>query len=447
MWFLFVNGELCTLSEQMRSIKLNLSKQPVTGWDAAVILVESYFSSKLKADQLLEQLPNEFTGERRAICQSLFLGALRHGHCVDAALKPLVKKSPRSIVKAVLFVAGYEMSEAEEVKLPKIVHHAVEQSKKIVAKSELGFLNAVLRKLPHSLQQVSCSENLGAKFSHPQWLIDHWIKEFGAETTEKLLRWNQQTPKTYLKVYKTTGELSETLVPTKWESFHKAADGVSWKHDILPLLNQGNAYAKDPSTRIATELLAPQAGETVLDLCAAPGGKAFDMAYAMSQRGTIIAVDLPGKRIQRLRENLSTLKSDSLLIKVIEKDLLELSHSDFEKQKLPVLFDAVMLDAPCSNTGVIQRRTDVKWRLRQSDIKNCVKLQKKLITAAAQFVKPGGRLAYSTCSIERSENLGVIDAFLKSPAGQEFTLKDSQLSYPWQSGHDGAGVSILVRRG
>lgn len=431
----------------MRRIKLNLSKQSVTSWDAAVLLVENYFSSKLKADQLLEQLPKDFTGEKRAICQSLFLGALRHGHLVDAALQPLVKNPPRSLAKAVLLVAGYEMSAADAQKMPKIAHHAVERSKSIVAKSELGFLNAVLRKLPDSLHELSESDDLSAKFSHPKWLTDRWLKEFGRETTAKLLEWNQQTPATYLKLYEKPSELTDALLTTEWEQFFKASADASWQRDLYPLLNQGTAYAKDPSTRIAPGLLAPKAGETVLDLCAAPGGKAFDMAHMMGRHGTIIAVDLPGKRIQRLRENLDSLKSEDLFCKVVEKDVLALTHTDFEKQKLPVQFDAVMLDAPCSNTGVIQRRTDVKWRLNRSDIKDCARLQMKLITTAAQFVKPGGRLVYSTCSIESSENSGVVDAFIDSTTGNDFSLKGCEQSYPWKSGHDGAGAFLLVRAG
>ncbi|MGJ8651650.1 MAG: RsmB/NOP family class I SAM-dependent RNA methyltransferase [Opitutaceae bacterium] len=430
----------------MRSIKLNLSKPSATGWDGAVCLVESYFSENLKANQLLERLPNSFSGEKRAICQSLFLGALRHGHRVEAGLKPLLRKSPRSLVRAILLVAGYEMLAADAERMPKIVHHAVERGKQIVAKSELGFLNAVLRRLPDSLAKISESEQNAAFYSHPNWLVQRWKQEFGEAETQKLLKWNQGIPTTYFKLYEDPEEIPTGLEATDWPQFYKATVDASWKDDLHPLLNNGNAYAKDPSTRIAPTLLAPKAGETVLDLCAAPGGKAFDLAHAMQQTGQIVAVDLPGKRILRLRENLSTLKSDTLALKIVEKDVLKLTHTDFEKQKLPETYDAVMLDAPCSNTGVIQRRTDVKWRLDQSDIDECAKLQATLIQAAAQFVKVGGRLVYSTCSIEDAENKDVVEAFLKSPEGTHFELKESQQSLPWKSGHDGAGAFLLVRK-
>lgn len=430
----------------MRSIKLNLSKQSSTGWDAAIVLVEGYLSGNLKANQLLERLPEGFKGERRAICQSLFLGALRHGHGVQTALKPLIRKQPRSLVQAILLVAGYEMLVADEDRMPKIVHHAVERGKQLVAKSELGFLNAVLRRLPDSLAKITETEHIAAFYSHPEWLVNRWKSDFGDSTACKLLQWNQCIPTNYFKLYHTPESIPTGLEATVWPQFYRATADASWNEDLRPLLNNGDAYAKDPSTRIAPSLLDPKPGEAILDLCAAPGGKAFDLAHAMQQQGQIIAVDLPGKRIARLRENLSTLKSEALFCKIVEKDVLKLTPTDFIKQKLPETYDGVMLDAPCSNTGVIQRRTDVKWRLNESDIAACAQLQAQLIQAAAQFVKSGGRLVYSTCSIEDAENKDVVDAFLKSPEGTEFELKTAQKSLPWESGHDGAGAFLLVRK-
>ncbi len=182
----------------------------------------------------------------------------------------------------------------------------------------------------------------------------------------------------------------------------------------------------------------------MLDLCAAPGGKAYDLAHLMEREGRIVALDLPGIRIERLAQNLRNLATEKLECVILEGDLLELDDEAFEQQDLPTKYDAVMLDAPCSNTGVIQRRTDVKWRLRGKDVSNCAYLQKQLLVAASYCVKPGGRLVYSTCSIENDENKEVVDAFLKSAAGERFTLKDSAISLPWETGHDGAGAFLLV---
>ncbi|NBB79452.1 MAG: RNA methyltransferase [Verrucomicrobia bacterium] len=428
----------------MRSPKFNISVKSTSGWEAAVLVTERYFCGNQKADQLLDALPADFTGGQRATCQSLFLGALRFGHRTEAALKGLVRKKTKSYIRAILLVTGFELLKASPDLHPKIIHHAVERSKARINQFEQGFLNAVLRKLPNKLLKIDAKEDPAAFYSHPGWLVEHWARVF-PRNYQALLEWNQKTPTTYLKVYSENEPLPPTIVPTEWAQFHKLGSGASWKDEVRPLLNQGKAYIKDPSTRLAPNLLAAQPGETVLDLCAAPGGKAFDLAHAMQQSGQIVTVDLPGKRIERLRDNLRTLASPSFTYEIVEADLLALSHAALNAKSLPETYEAVMLDAPCSNTGVIQRRTDVKWRLKPTDIQQCAKLQLELLEASAAFVKPGGRLVYSTCSIEAAENQEVVDAFLESEAGHEFSLSKKAISLPWETNHDGAGAFLLTR--
>lgn len=426
----------------MRSIKFSLSGKSVSGWDAAVLLTEAYLTGDRKADQLLDELPAAFIGDRRAACQSLFLGALRHGHRTRAALKGLLHRKTKPGVEAIFLVTGYELLDAEPARHPKIIHHAVERSKALVNRFEQGFLNAVLRKLPAALAAIDPDAAPAAHYSHPAWLVARWRQEF-PENCTRLLEWNQAVPATYLKIYDAAVERPAGLEPTDWPQFYKITGHVSWKGDLLPLLNQGNAYVKDPSTRLAPALLAAQPGESVLDLCAAPGGKAFDLAHAMHRKGRIVAVDLPGKRIARLRQNLDSLRSPDLACAIVESDVLDLGADTFATLDLPGQYDAVMLDAPCSNTGVIQRRTDVKWRLRAQDIEACAKLQLQLLHSAARFVRPGGRLVYSTCSIEEAENRAVVDAFLESQSGGRFQLEAAEISHPWATGHDGAGAFLL----
>ena len=412
----------------------------------AVLLTEAYLSSGKKSDQLLDLLPEEAENEVRARSQSLFLGALRHGHRVEKAARGLFRKPPRSTIEAVILVTGYELIHEGSKASPQIVHHAVERSKRLIRTYEQGFLNAVLRKLAPALEAQSESSDRAIRHSHPDWLVQHWVATFGPESTEALLNWNQRIPELYFKLPHQSGPLPACLSATKWEDFYAIDKSTDWKSQLEPLLNSGRAYIKDPSTRLAPKLLAPQAGEQVLDLCAAPGGKAFDLASAIDRSGQIVAVDLPGNRIGRLQENLERITSDDLRTAIIEADLTEISKKDFEAKGLPQEYDAVMLDAPCSNTGVIQRRTDVKWRLKEQDIENCAKLQQQLIHSAARFVKPGARLVYSTCSIEPLENRQIIDDFLASKSGQAFELTGEEISVPWKSGHDGASVFLLEKR-
>ena len=428
----------------MRSIKFNLNKTSVSPWDAAVVLLEHYLSQQIKSSQVLEQLPASFKGDRRAQCQSYFLHALRHGHKVTAAMAPLFKKAPRARVQSILMLAGAEIERQDAQTHAKVVHFTVEHSKKFVSKAEIGFLNALLRKLPQAMAKID-QQALAAHYSHPDWLVDHWQTEWGEASTAKLLQWNQQTPNNYIKLEPVPEQLPPTLLASQWPKFFKVAPKTNWNASIVPLLNQGTAYIKDPSTRLAPELLAPVAGEQVLDLCAAPGGKAFDIAQQMKGQGLLVAVDLPGNRIPQLKENLVQLTQPTFQTAIVEKDVLKLQATDFSAQGLPPAYAAVMLDAPCSNTGVIQRRIDVKWRLQARDISSCAELQLNLLQKAAEFVAKAGRLVYSTCSIERAENIAVVQKFLKSSAGAEFELLKYQISLPWETGHDGAGAFLLKR--
>lgn len=429
----------------MRSIKFNLSKKPSTSWEAAVLLVESYLSSHFKADQLLEQLPETLTGQARASCQSLFLGALRNGHRSRCAYQPLLLKQPRVRAEAILLVAGFELTQEPAERHPKVVHHAVESAKTLVEPGELRFLNAVLRQMPARLECIHASGDLYARYSHPDWLVRHWLAIFEAEATEALLRWNQDIPRLYLKCAELPEPCPAGLSETAWPGFYQVDTKTDWKANILPLIETGKAYFKDPSTRHAPELLAAQPGEAVLDLCAAPGGKAFDLAQQLRGKGRIVCVDQAGPRIARLRENLDRIRATGVDTAIVEADLTELSKDAFLSQYLPAEYDAVMLDAPCSNTGVIQRRTDVKWRLQPDDIPACAKLQQQLIHSAARFVRPGGRLVYSTCSIEPSENRELVDTFLVSKSGASFRLIDERIALPWECGHDGASAFLLQR--
>lgn len=428
----------------MRSLKFDLPESTASGWDVAVLLTSAYLAGGWKADQLLEQLPSGFYGGRRKTCQSLFLGALRHGHRTRAALKPFLRKTPRASVEAILLVAGFELYESNTEKIPKIIHHAVQGSKGRVSKPESALINAVLRKLPGALSGIENNlSDPAAKFSHPKWLVQHWETAFGKENCQALLKWNQQIPTTYVR---SDASLPVEFEASKWPGFYRTPHNQPWLELLRPLLEAGHAYIKDPSTRLAPALLNAQPGETILDLCAAPGGKAFDIAQGLRGKGRLLALDLPGDRMERLDQNLARLKSDTLCCQSLARDLLELQPAELTAQELPAEFDAVLLDAPCSNTGVIQRRTDVKWRLNAKDMTACAALQGQLLASASRFVKPGGRLVYSTCSIEAFENIDLVQSFLESPEGANFELKDHTLSYPWETGHDGAGAFLLHHR-
>lgn len=423
-------------------------------WTLAAHLVARWLDLRERVDTLLEGMPPRLSGSDRARCQHLVYGVVRHHGRIDAALGRLIAHPPRFSTRAVLFIAGYELieaagSSAEDGLVAKIVHHAVEQTKALASPAEARLVNAVVRKLAPLMAQpappkLANPEVLAEYFSHPEWMVRRWLLQYGAESTRKLLQWNQTPGRASLRWRDRTSQPPEFLTPTEWPGFYEIGPG-RWS-EVESLLKSGQAYLQDPATRLAVDALELQAGEAVLDLCAAPGGKSLLIADVMAAKGPggqIVALDLPGARIDRLKQNLARINGPDVAL--VQADLLEGVGKVLQEHNLPTMYPAVLLDAPCSNTGVMRHRVDVKWRLQEGDFRKHPKQQLALLHAATRFVAPGGRLVYSTCSIDAEENEKVIKAFFDSRAGGPFKLEQGGLSYPWESRHDGVGVFRLRR--
>jgi len=414
-------------------------------------LIARWLDRRERVDELLETLGGSLSGAERARCQHLVFGVVRHFGRLEAARGRLVAHPPRFATRAVLFLAGFELIEAqgrpaEEGLVAKIVHHAVEQTKRLASPAEARLVNAVVRKLAASLDvppppKLAPAETLAEYFSHPLWLVRSWLAQFGAEGTRQLLEWNQQPAPVYARWRGPEGEAPpDWFKPTTWPGFYEIPAG-RWS-EVEPLLKSGKIYLQDPATRLAVELLAPQETEIVLDGCAAPGGKSLLIADTM-RRGKVIAMDLPGPRIDRLKENLARVPP-TVGVALVQGDLRENPAELLKEHELPASFRAVLLDVPCSNTGVMRHRVDVKWRLQPDDFKKHPRQQLALLNAAARLVTPGGRLVYSTCSLDQEENEHVVREFVTS-RHRQWTLEAQTISRPWETGHDGAGVFLLRR--
>lgn len=407
------------------------------GWDQAAKLCLDYSLRPTKADLLFNRIEDTISSDERRYCQFLFLGVIRHLRKIDFAIDSLVKRRPRPQLMALLRLSTFEIMSKTKEEFPKIVDFSVEQAKRALSAKEAGLVNAVLRKIPAQIE-VALKQPSSIAQSHPDWLVERWRNQHGAENTEKLLEWNQGIPQVYLRWLGPAGQQPAELQETPWEHFFTVGKG-DWS-SIEPLIKSGRIYIQDPGTRLAPELLEVKPGESVLDLCAAPGGKSAYLIQALGQdkKGCLVALEKPGPRIEQLDQNLRKFNDDSgPEIHLVAKDLLEATPEELGK------FDAVLLDAPCSNTGVLQRRPDTKWRLESNSIQEMATLQRKLLLKASEFVRRGGRLVYSTCSIESEENEGVAKAFASK--NKQFELTDFRQSYPWETNHDGAGVFKFVR--
>lgn len=404
----------------------------VDGWSLAAELVERWLIEGERTDALLEELPAGLSGPDRARAQALFLGVVRWWSRLEAALAPLMRRPPRKRVQAVLLVAAFELLEGGEAAL--VVHHAVTRAKVLTSAQEAGFVNAVARKLGSAL--AAAPADAATRWAHPAWLVARWEGHFGPDATARLLEWNQTPAPVYAR-WRSANPPPAWLRAAQWPGF-LGVSAAPWL-EVRALASQGALYLQDPSTRLCVDLLAPQPGEIVLDACAAPGGKSLLIADAM-QQGRVVAFDQPAARLDRLKENLRHVPA-GVQAALMPGDLRKASPKYFAEHNLPEAYDAVLLDAPCSNTGVMRHRVDVKWRLQEGDFAKHAGQQLALLRAVARLVRPGGRLVYSTCSIDPVENEGVVHRFLRETRG--WRLERQVAAFPWTEGHDGAGAFLL----
>jgi len=419
----------------------------VDAWTTAAELLVRWLENHERVDALLDGLPRSLGRAERGRCQHLLFGAVRNLSRIETIFTPMLARPPRTIIKAVLLLAGYELIEGGgDGHTARVVHHAVEQTKSLASLPESKMVNAIVRKIAAALEaqaepaKLAGAAEIAAYYSHPEWLVRRWLAQFGAAGARALLEWNQKPAPVYARWRAAGGPAGEDaalFAATPWPGFYEVKSGA-WAR-VEALVNDGTLFLQDPATRHAIELLAPKSGETVLDACAAPGGKSLAIADAMGA-GRVVAMDLPGPRIERLKQNLSRAKID---VALVQADLLQVERLGIlEECKLPKAYDAVLLDVPCSNTGVMRHRVDVKWRLQVSDFAKHARQQGDMLSAAARLVAPGGRLVYSTCSLDAEENENVVKLFLEKTRGR-YTLEDRRISQPWVDGHDGAAAFLL----
>ena len=374
--------------------------------------------------------------ERRA--RRLHSSCLRHLRLYREILSPLVAKKPSPEVQAALFLALTEVDLDSSGRKPAIIDSWVGAVRKIGGRKTSGFANAVLRRASTQLEKARDGEtelSPAILSSHPDWLVRRWTESLGKLETERILQWNQTPPDIYASGSQEDREKAG-LEPTQWPEFSRIPHGIS--PAVAEGLQSGALTIRDPATRIAANLLCASRPDRVLDLCASPGGKSRAILSQADGPSTLVAADRE-ERLADLRQNLSPW-ADRASAVAIDLERPETLPEEWRNQ-----FDAVLLDAPCSNTGVIHRKPDVKWRLSPKDMEAMPLIQKEFLREASRFVRPGGCLVYSTCSIEKEENRAVAESFLQSPEGSSFQLTAAIRALPSRTGHDGAGVYRFMR--
>lgn len=319
-----------------------------------------------------------------------------------------------------------------------VPEHAAVNETVAAAGPSASIINAVLRRVTREKDALLAQRDTlppEVRFSHPRPLLKRWIAQRGEEAATALAAWNQHPAPVFVRQNPLRPDAAAGL--TENPALHPIG-GEFFRCDSLPreILASGGCYAQDPSTALAVRAMDPQPGEVVLDACAAPGGKTALIAALLKNQGALIATDSSARRLDRWQENIARLGVTCATAHVHDWSQYSPPPTD------GLLFDRILLDVPCSNSGVTRRRVDVRWRLEPDrDFPALVELQGRLIDHVLPYLRPGGTLAYSTCSIDPDENEGVVQAALLRHPG--LSLVQSHLQWPPDTDTDGAFFAIL----
>jgi 16S rRNA (cytosine967-C5)-methyltransferase len=387
----------------------------------------------------------------RALVHELVCGVVRWQAALDWLIdRKTGGRKQKPGVQVLLRLGLYQLFWLERVPDHAAVNEAVTLARCLGFSAEAGFINALLRgygrereATRHLLEDLKRTHP-GTGWSHPEWLVERWQQRWGPDATTALLTWNNSPASTFARVNTLQADARRLIERWREENIEYDFGRWDWVPENLvfqlkshpPLtrmrtFREGWFYVQDPSTLLAVQALDPQPGDAVLDLCAAPGGKTTFIAQRLDDEGQVVALDASPTRLELLREN-----CERLGITCVQARLTG--------EPLDLVFDRALVDAPCSNTGVMRRRVDLRWRIRPEELARLQATQLDLLDQASARLKPAGRLVYSTCSLEPEENQQVVQGFLTRHP--EWQLRTERELLPFRDRVDGAYVAVLDRR-
>lgn len=404
---------------------------------AAVSILRAWSKGHVYAENLIDKHAkrNKLSSSDRGLLNSIILAVLRNRRLLDFYIAQLRRGQLDHETRDILRVG---LAQLLILGIP--AHAAVNETVNCGRAPVRGLINAVLR------QAIERRKSLFAKaaelppaerLSHPDWLAKRWRKQFNKPQATALMEWNNQPAETFLRLNTLNPDSAALAGDSRLEPLAEV-EGFYLLDGPVPRewVEDGLIYITDPATKHAVELLAPQPGERILDACAAPGGKAAFMAARMRNEGHLLCTDSNELRLPRLEENLTRL---GVTIAATERfDWTQQPPAEWLNS-----FDAILLDVPCSNTGVLRRRVDARWRLRSEQIAELNDIQSEILFQASKCLKAGGRLLYSTCSIEKEENEELVASFARDHGYQ---IVETRKSLPHLDQQDGAYAALLRPR-
>ena len=365
---------------------------------------------------------SDFSREDTAFIKELVFGTVKYKITLDHVIRKfsslrLKKISP--YILNILRLSAYQMLFMDKIPKSAAVNEGVKLAKKYGHSASSGFCNAVLRKIS-SLEEIpypsgTVNEALSIRYSHPLNLVDFYINTFGEEQAEKILSANLETPPLCLRANSLMGGRNELINSLKEEGFEAKAAPIAESAVFVASggdITKSKAYKsglftiQDQASQIVAAMLSPEPGNTVMDMCSAPGGKTTHIAELMQNKGIIHAFDLYEKRLSDVKAQAERLNINIITTKAHDAESL---LPEFENKA-----DRVLLDVPCSGLGIIRRKPDIKYKEDLLNFKQLVKIQKNILNICSKYLKINGIMVYSTCTINPAENMEVIEDFLNT---------------------------------
>lgn len=434
------------------------TRTPVASTDArrAALSILELVDQGVAFDAARDRAVLDLAERDRRLAHELAAGVLRQQNYLDDALAPLVARGlggldPR--LHRILRLGAYQLLALDRVPPHAAVSVCVDLARDAAGDRAAGFVNAVLRRVgrqdvaPSPADGLSVGSDLAHRYSHPAWLVNRWVQRFGGRETEQLLQWNNRRPSLVVQPARSSlADLAESF-----EDAGIAATAAPWNAGLvvgvgqpreLPGYLTGDFVVQDPAQALVVRFANVRTGSTVLDACAAPGGKAIGLGRVAGQ---VIAADRSPERVRRLKENLLRAGRPGIWPLVADAGAPPVRA-----------VDAVLLDAPCLGTGTFSRHPDARNRVRPAALNDLAVAQSELLDHVARVVRPGGLLIYSTCSLEREENESQVTSFLQRHSDfqretstaipPELLTPDGDLFlFPPRHGTDGAYAARLRR--
>ena len=409
-------------------------RRPLPARELALQLLISIESRGAFSDRLLETRLKEadLSPEDSHLVTALVQGVLRRRGTLDHHLAYFARENWGGLpapIKGALRLGAFQILLLDRIPARAAVDESVELAKKYGHPGTAGLVNAILRKLsagelaPLPDPDVNPVEYLSAAHSHPRWIVERWVARLGREEAERLLQADNEEPAVSVRPNLARASSDEILARLRAEGFKPTParnGGPVWVMGggFVPsrsgAFRDGLISLQDEAEASVVLVLDPKPGERVLDLCAAPGSKAAQIAEAVGEKGRVVALERHTSRARALRSN---------LLERLRLRGVDVVCGDGEMPPFRFAFDRVLVDAPCSGLGVLRRRADARWRKEESSVLSMAVQQPKLLEGAAPLVRPGGVLVYSVCSLEPEETSQVVESFLR--AHPEFTTEEA----------------------